>query len=217
MKITKIETQKKDSKRYNLYMDNEFKLGVHEDVIVLLSLYVNKIVDQNLYEQILIKEGYAKAKSDALKFIAYRMRCKNEVIEKLIKQDHDPTVVQEVLDFLKANGFLNDIEFAKAFIHDKATLSRHPMSRILYDLKKKGLHPSDIEMAKKYYLDQDIDFDYDNAIVLSLKKYKQLEQKKKYNEYELKQRVYQFMTQKGYNLYLVKDALNDALTNEPIA
>jgi len=216
MKITKIETQKKDLKRYNIYVDGEFTLGVHEDVIVLMGLYVNQEIDKKTLDEMLIKEGFAKAKADAIKFIAYRMRCQKEVIDKLIKNGHDPSVVRRVLDFLKENALVNDLEFAKAFIHDKATISRHPMSRIIYDLRKKGIHETDIESAKHYYTSQDTDFDYENALILSYKKYKQLYDKNKYTEYQLKQRVYQYMTQKGYNLYLVKDALEEALSENPI-
>jgi len=216
MKITKIEIQKKNNKRYNLYMDDEFKCGVHEDVIVLLGLHVNMIIDDQVYNDIILKEEYAKAKSAALKFIAYRLRSRQEVIDKLQKLELSADIIQTTLDFLDEFKFINDYEFAKAFIHDKATISKHPMKRIVYDLRNKGIDKQTIEKAKQYYDDQMIDFDYDNAKVLSLKKYKQVYGKKKYSDYEVKQKVYQYLVQKGYNLYIVKDALNDALSEEPI-
>ncbi len=216
MKITKIEIQKKNKKRYNLYLDEEFKTGIHEDVLVMLGLYVNQEITQESYDDIIQKELNAKAKSEALHYISYRMRSTSEVVKKLADSDYDNDVISVTLAFLNEHGFLNDDEFTKAFIHDKATLSRHALAKIIYDLKKKGIPLPTIEKAKNYYMDQEIDFDFDNAKVLSLKKYKQLLAKNKYNEYELKQRVYQALTQKGFNIYLVKDALSEALTDEPI-
>jgi regulatory protein len=214
MKITRIEIQKKNKKRYNLYLDNEFRTGIHEDVLVMLGLHVNQQITEEIYEDIILKELYAKAKSEALHFISYRMRSTSEVVKKL--SEYEEEVINETLDFLNEHGFLNDKEFIKAFIHDKATISRHSMTKIKYELKKIGLPTHLVEQVVNDYVDQEIDFDFDNAKVLSLKKFKQLLAKDKYNEYELKQRVYQSLTQKGYNIYLVKDALNKALEEEPI-
>jgi len=216
MKITKIEIQKKNLKRYNLYIDGEFKMGIHEDVIVSLGLYVNMVIDDHMLEDILMKEVYAKAKADALNYISYRMRSESEVKTKLYELGNTEDMVNVTIDFLYEYGYLNDYEFTKSFIHDKATLSRHSLYRIKHDLKIKGVSSKVIEKAISYYNDQMIDFDYDNAKVLSLKKYKQLSNKKKYSEYELKQRVYQALSQKGFNIYTVKDALEDALNEEPI-
>lgn len=211
MKITKIEIQKKNKKRYNLYIDDEFKMGIHEDVIVYLGLYVNQIIDESMYDDILLKEVKAQAKADAMNFISYRMRSRYEVKEKLRNLDYTEELIEETLLFLMEYGYLNDLEFTKSFIHDKATVSKHSLKKIRYDLKAKGISQSTFDDALQYYTDQDIDFEYDNAKILSKKKYDQLKAKNKYNEYELKQRVYQYMVQKGYLMYLVKDALNDAL------
>ncbi|MCH4889737.1 hypothetical protein EZV73_19295 [Acidaminobacter sp. JC074] len=216
MKITKIEIQKKNLKRYNLYIDGDFKMGIHEDVIVSLGLYVNMVIDEATVEDILLKEVYAKAKADALNYISYRMRSESEVKSKLYELGNTEDMVNVTIDFLYEYGYLNDYEFTKSFIHDKATLSRHSLYRIKHDLKLKGVSSKVIEKAINYYKDQMIDFDYDNAKVLALKKYKQLLSKKKYSEYELKQRVYQALSQKGFNIYTVKDALEDALNEEPI-
>ncbi len=216
MKITKIEIQKKNLKRYNLYIDNEFNMGIHEDVIVILGLYVNMIIDQEMYDEILLKEVYSKAKADALNYISYRMRSESEVKKKLYELGYIHEMVDATIDFLYEYSYLNDLEFTKSFIHDKATLSRHSIYRIRHDLRQKGVKPEIIEKALNNYKDQMIDFDYDNAKILSLKKYKQLYNKKKYNEYELKQRVYQALVQKGFNIYTIKEALQDALIDEPI-
>jgi len=211
MKITKIEIQKKNKNRYNLYMDDVFKCGVHEDVIVYLGLHVNQEISDETYHEILLKEVKAKAKADAIKFISYRMRSVFEVKEKLISLECGSDAISHVLDFLEEHKLVNDYEFAKAFIHDKATLSHHSMSKISFELKKKGISADIIEKSKSHYIDQGEDFDYQNAKLLSLKKYKQLVLKDKYNDFELKQRVYQTLSQKGFNIYLVKEALADVL------
>ncbi|MBI9012752.1 MAG: RecX family transcriptional regulator [Clostridiales bacterium] len=216
MKITKIEIQKKNKNRYSLYMDDVFKCGVHEDVIVYLGLHVNQEISDEMYNDILLKEVVAKAKADAIKFISYRMRSVFDVKEKLKTLECGPDVISQVLDFLEEHNLVNDFEFTKAFIHDKSSISRHSMSKISYELKKKGISSDIINKAKTYYSELGEDFDYENAKVLSLKKYKQLVVKNKYNEYEIRQKVYQYLSQKGFNIYLVKEALEDGLYEESL-
>jgi len=214
MKITKIEIQKKNKKRYNLYMDEEFKCGVHEDVIVLMGLYVNQVITEDDYFNILIKENRAKAKADAIKYLAYRMRSEHEIRDKLGSLEYQEETIDYVMDFLAEHKLINDLEFAKSFIHDKAVISRHALSKIGYDLRSKGINKAIFEQAKQHYLDANEDFDYENAKYLSLKKYKQLSEKNKFSDYEIRQKVYQAITQKGFNIYLVKDALQEALDKE---
>lgn len=214
MKITKIEIQKKNKKRYNLYMDDEFKCGVHEDVIVLMGLYVNQVITEDDYYNILLKEDRAKAKADAIKYLSYRMRSEYEIKDKLRSLEYSDETINYVLSFLSEHKLVNDLEFAKAFIHDKATISRHALSKITYDLKAKGISKQTIEAAKQHYIDSEEDFDFDNAKYLAIKKYRQVYAKNKYSDYEVKQKVYQAITQKGFNIYLVKDALHAALEQE---
>lgn len=214
MKITKIEIQKKNKKRYNLYIDDEFHMGIHEDVIVYMGLYVHQEIDESTYNNILLSEVAAKAKAEAINFLSYRMRSVYEVKKKLSSLDYLEDIIDETIDFLKKQGYLNDLEFAKAFIHDKTFVSRHSLKKIKYDIRLKGIHE---EVFEEALCDLNIpDIENENIRYFAQKKYQQLLGKKKYNAYEIKQKIYQHLVQKGFNLYEVKDMVHLIIEEESI-
>lgn len=213
MKITKIEIQKKNKKRYNLYIDDAFNMGIHEDVIVNLGLHVKQVLSESDYNDIVLKEVEAKAKQEALKYISYRLRSEFEVKEKLEALDYSEPIIHKIIAFLWEHGLLNDVYFTKAFIHDKINIAKHSLRRIKYDLKAKGIHEA---MFNEIYLnDFDLQEDYYNNLVKSIgKKHKSMLKKDKYNDYEIKQKVLQYFGQKGFEYSLLKDAYSEMIEND---
>lgn len=213
MKITKIELQKKNNKRYSIYLDEEFSFGIHEDVLIKCGLHKDQIISQEYINEILNKEEQSKANHYAINLISYRARSTKEVKDKMIDKGYSIATIDQTVAFLKENKLLNDLEFAKMFIRDKTSLSRHSIIRVKNDLRQKGVDKEIVQEA----IDSISDPDYENAKYLSFKKYEDLKSRKKYSDssdYDIKQKVYQYMNQKGFNIYLVKDALLDAITND---
>ncbi len=217
MKITKIEVQKKNIKRFSIYIDSEFSLGIHEDVLIKCNLYVNKVIDTDYIETIVKTEEQSKANHYAINLLSYRVRSKHEILTKMTEKDYDLDIINNTIDFLTDNHLLNDLEFARMFIRDKLNLTRYSILRIRHDLRNKGVDKQLINEALLLIEDDELDPDYDNAKYLSLKKYNDLKSKKKnidLSEYEIKQKVYSAISQKGFNIYIIKDALEDALKEE---
>jgi len=77
------------------------------------------------------------AKQLALKYVAVRMRTKQEVIAYLKKKGCDKTQVQDAIAFLTEYQYLDDAAYCKAWIHDK--LQFHPCGRqkLAMELSKK--------------------------------------------------------------------------------
>jgi regulatory protein len=202
MKITKLEQQKKNHNRYNLFIDGEFKIGIHEDVIVALHLYEKKEISQEDYNDILIKEQYAKAKQSALTYATYKLRSRHEVIKKLNSLEVESTIIDKVMEFLEEYNFVNDKEYIKAFINDKTNINKHSLKRIKYDLKSKGLNMTLVdEVLEDYSL---VDLELENVTTLYQKKYNQIEARNKYTDYEIEQKTMQYLMNKGYNYSIVK-------------
>ncbi|MBN2796075.1 MAG: RecX family transcriptional regulator [Clostridia bacterium] len=207
MVITKIEQQKNNKNRYSLYIDGEFKLGISEDVIVFLNLSVKQEINDTLYEMILQKELYAKAKSSALKYLQKQMKSKKEVIQKLMILEYPQVIIDEVMLFLEEYNFVDDLAYAKAYIHDKLSLSKHSMKRIQYDLNQKGIKQQIIEEALFDIDDQILLYEQENLVNDLRKKKKDYECKNKYNDYEIKQKLMYFFSQKGYSFDKIKKAI----------
>ena len=52
MKITKIERQKHNLKRYSVFLDGKYKFGIHKELIAQLNLKKGKEIDNTELERI---------------------------------------------------------------------------------------------------------------------------------------------------------------------
>ncbi len=89
----------------------------------------------------------ASAKKIAAKMISYKMYSCKEVYRKLVLKGCDETVAEAtVAEFVNA-GILNDMEYAKAYIHDAMILGMKGMFRIRQELIAKGVAASVVDKA----------------------------------------------------------------------
>ena len=68
--ITKIESQKKNNDRVNIYVDGEFFMAVFTELIYTFNLKKGMEIDQNNLTYILKEEMYIKAKNKALNILS---------------------------------------------------------------------------------------------------------------------------------------------------
>lgn len=138
MKISKIESQRKKN-RYNIYVDEDFSLGVSDDVIVKYNLYVGMEVDDDFIQDILVSEEENKVLNYALNLLSYRQRSEKELVTSMNRKDYNEQHIEKTITYLKDNNYINDLEFAKSFVYDKINLNKYGPERIKYDLIVKGV------------------------------------------------------------------------------
>lgn len=206
MIITKIEKQKNNNKRYSIFIDNEFAFGIDEIDLLYYKLKENEPLDNEKYEYILNKLLLKRAKDKALKYLGYKMRSKNQVIKKLQEYEFPSNVIDKVIRVLEKYNYINDEDFAKAFIKDKLNLKGHGVFKISYDLKMLGV---DEEIFKKYLYDEEFINEEKKAKDLLLKKLgnKNIEDL----DYKEKQKIYAYLARRGFSYDSIKKAFNSLL------
>lgn len=206
MIITKIEKQKNNNKRYSIFIDNEFAFGIDEIDLLYYKLKENEPLDNEKYEYILNKLLLKRAKDKALKYLGYKMRSKNQVIKKLQEYEFPSNVIDKVIRVLEKYNYINDEDFAKAFIKDKLNLKGHGVFKISYDLKMLGV---DEEIFKKYLYDEEFINEEEKAKGLLLKKLgnKNIEDL----DYKEKQKIYAYLARRGFSYDSIKKAFNGLL------
>lgn len=91
----------------------------------------------------------ASAKKIAAKFISYKMYSCGEICRKLMLKGCDKETAETVVaEFVNA-GILNDMEYAKAYIHDAMLIGLKGMFRIRQELLAKGVAKSIIDKAEE--------------------------------------------------------------------
>lgn len=200
----KIEKYKKISEgKYRIILDNGVITDVYEDVIVKNNLLYKKDIDIELLNKIEKENNYEEAYNISLKYIAVRLRSINEIRVYLKKKNIDEIIIDNTIERLIKNKFLNDEIFTKAFIKDKLNFTTMGKFKLINELSKLKV---DSEIISKYIEEIDDDIWYERMNKL-INKY--LKSKKKYDNKILKNKLYIYLVNLGYDKNLVINAINN--------
>lgn len=199
MKIIKYE--KMGNSKYRIFLENNEKIDVYEDVIIKNNLLYKK----ELTRDMLIKIDDDNSKFDlynrAVKYIAVRIRSEKEIFNYLRKLTDDSEVINNIIDKLYKNKLLNDEDFTKAFINDKFKFSSMGPYMIMAELKK---HQISDEIIYKYLNKID-----EKEIVEKMNKQINKIVKSTKNKERLKHKIYTNLMRLGYSSDDIMKSLNN--------
>src|SRR3989338_2417073 len=145
MKITEVSPQKKNLKRFNVFLDGVFAFGADEDLIVDRRLLVGKILNTEDLEKLLFEAEVGKLMERMYGLFNIRQRSEKEIKDYLrnlsfkrkIKDSEEISVqaIELLVSKLKQKRLLNDKEFATSWFEARS--------------KKKGLQAIKAELYKK--------------------------------------------------------------------
>ncbi len=145
MVVTKIERQKKNTRRASIYLDGKFAFGVHVDTITQFGLRKGDVLDQKKLEELQKAEELLRAKDKAMRLLSHRARSEKEIRDRLRQASYSSSIIQEVVSALKRSGLLDDVAFARLYAHD--TIARKPLGKRLLrrQLRTKGIADETID------------------------------------------------------------------------
>lgn len=153
-KITKIEVQKKNEQRFNIYIDEPFACGVDIAVLTEFGLAKGMEVTDELLEQLTDHETHRKAINRALVYLGARVRSEKEVIEDLQKKEYEEDAIDAAMLYLRENKFVDDNAFAKMFCRTMVNTTLKGPQTIKRELRQKGIGENDTEEALEYFTDE---------------------------------------------------------------
>ena len=137
MKIEKFK--KLRNGEYSLFLDNDSVINVHEDLILKYNLLLTKEVTTQL-KDILLNENKKYSSYDiALRYLGIKMHSIKEMKEYLKKKDYSIDIINDVIERLKKDKYLNDNIYSKCFIADRINLSNDGPYKIIRELEKRGI------------------------------------------------------------------------------
>lgn len=204
MKITKIEAQKRNLDRVNIYIDGEFAFGLTDDLRYKYGLSSGKEVTQEFIDDVLKAEEQNKVINHALKFLSYRQRSEKEIYDRLRKNEYDENMINNAIEYCKDQGYINDKDFAETFIRDKININRLGSQRIKYELMGKGI--------SRDIIDKVLVPDYDEELDMAM----ELAEKKMYSyRNDDRNAIYRklggYLQRRGYSFDIVRKVLDQVL------
>ncbi|MGN8646883.1 recombination regulator RecX [Gracilibacillus sp. HCP3S3_G5_2] len=153
--ISKITTQKKSKHRFNIFLkENEqeyYGFSVNEDILIEYYLRKGLFLTAEMIEQIQEKDESYKAYALSVKYLSYRMRSEQELIDYLQRKEVDDTYIGEVISRLKQEGLVDDLAFSEALVRTRIQTSSKGPLLIKKELTEKGINATIMEQALSLY------------------------------------------------------------------
>jgi regulatory protein len=86
-----------------------------------------------------------RAREAALRLLDYRARSRRELAERLARKGFAPPVIAAATTQLESAGLVNDVEFARAWVHARMASNPRGAALIRWELRRKGVEESIIE------------------------------------------------------------------------
>jgi len=205
--ITKIEVQKRNNERVNIYLDGEYAFSISMELVYKEGLKSKMEIDIDRLRDIADKEGYLKCKSTALKIIEKSYKTEKEMRDKLKQKEYTDNQVEKTIEFLREYNFINDESYVNAYVNDK--ISSRGRQKIKYDLIRKGI---DSNLIDEKLSNIDSDDEKNTAFNLAKKKYNNIK-KSESDSYKLSGKLYRFLMSKGYNYEIIKDVVRKVMND----
>lgn len=205
--ITKIEVQKKNQERVNIYVDEKFFMAIYKELVFTFNLKKGDNIEEDNLRQILNDEMFLKGKNKALNILSKSSQSEKKIREKLV-EDFEEDVIDRVIEFLKKYNFINDDELASKIVNTNVNLNKYGKNKIKQNLYNKGIEKSAIDEAISN-IDQDSE--YENALYLAEKRYARVKNEDPKKAYS---KIANHLAYKGFNYDIIKRVLNKVLKSD---
>lgn len=139
--ITRLETQKRNKQRVNVYIDDAYVFSLTMEEAAKLhrgqTLTDAEIAALNSVDEV------QRAVDAGAHFLASRPRSVREVRRRLYEKEVAEPVIDAAIDRLTTLGYLDDLAFANFWVKERMTFKPTSPRALRYELKQKGV-PDDI-------------------------------------------------------------------------
>ena len=215
MKVTKLSSQKKDSSRVNIYIDEEFFCGISLDSVAKFNLYVGAELDEAELAKILKNELLNRFFQRAMSYISRSVKTefqlrrylkdlsikKKNVWYNEIEKDELEKIFNEIISKLTKYGYVDDRVFAEQFVLSRIKNKPRGKMVLISELMSKGVS-KDIATEK---VDELVEDEYDMLRKIYEKKFGS----EKISSRDRKK--IDFLLRKGFSWDLIERFIN----NEP--
>jgi regulatory protein len=155
------------------------------------------------------KYSLLEAKSTLEAFCAYQERCSYELQKKMNTWNLDVEDQNILLADLISNNFLNEERFAEAYVSGKTRIKKWGRIKIRIELQRRFISEYSINKGLKTI---DPDQYWEALLDLAARKWEAL--KMETNDYKRKMKIYSFLSAKGYETDIIRDAVDQVITQQ---
>jgi len=204
-KITKIEYQKNNKNRVNIYLDDSFAFGVDLNIMIKYSLAKNMELEDEFVEEILIAEEEINVYNYALSVLSRQAKSEKQLIDKLKEKGYDNQFIDNAIIKLKQQKYIDDERYSEMLINSKINVSKYGKRRIKEALYEKGIDRETIDEKIEQLTEED---ELKRAYSLGSKKLKTLKEE---DTRKLFIKLSNYLINKGFEYGTVKKTISNLL------
>lgn len=178
------------NKKYEVILSDGEALELNEDMMVEYRIYKGKELTLDLAAEIEERIQFFDAYSKALSYATTYFKCSKEISDYLLKKGYSKDISDEVSNALLEKKVIDDDNYLSIYV-SKLTKDGNGRLMISHKIYEKGL-------KNDYTIDEELYFDVLSK--LTKKKLKTIKDKKK-------ERLYRYLSSKGYTLEDINKAL----------
>ena len=183
-----------------IIFDDFSKIRIDYRVVVDIGLRKNDNISEEQKNKLLVQTEKLKLKDSAFRLLSMRRHSKFELSQKLIRKGFEKVEVHSMLDELSSKGYLNDIDFAHAYVEERLAKKKVGINKIRAELISKGLDKSIIVNILSMI---DYSISEETALKLAEKKLLSLRRKEN-NKRKITQKVSAFLFTKGFEPEMIR-------------
>ncbi len=216
-KVTLVEPQKKNPRRFNVFLDGKFAFGADEDLIVERRLVVGKEIPSEDLEKLLFEAEVGKLMERMYGLVSIRQRSEKEIRDYLRnlsfkrkvkdKEELSDITVESLIAKLKQKGLINDAQFAKDWTEARG--KKKGWRAIQAELSQKGVS-REIQASIRY---QVVSSKNEEVVATSLLE-KKLKSWRNLEKFDFKKKAYEFLMRKGFEYSIVAAVVEKTLKKE---
>lgn len=198
MKIIKY-CKLKDNRYMVLFDDIEVK--IYDDVIIKFDLLRKKEIDKREFDELIKYNDSLDAYYKALKYITKKIRTEKEIF-KYLQKDFSKNIIDDVIDKLRNEKYIDNDIYIKCYVNDKLNLSNDGPNKIKKDLITLGMKEVDVESYING-IDNQVWLDKLQGIVN-----KRIKCNHQYGMNRLKEKIVYDLGNLGYYKWMIEDILS---------
>lgn len=135
--ITKLEYQKNNESRANLYLDDEFYCGISVELCIKEHLKSGMEIDKEKLDELILEDEKGVAFTKAINYVSNNYKTKKQVKDYLYKKGYNKDTITYVVDKMEEYKYLDDENYAKQFVLTYS--KKYGKLKLIAGLRSKGI------------------------------------------------------------------------------
>ncbi|MFU1792449.1 regulatory protein RecX [Paenibacillus azoreducens] len=201
--ITAVEREPKQKGRY-LISFGEYKLSVHEDVMIKFRMMKGQVFTKQELEEIVLADEKQRAYVQALKYLERKQRTRKELEDRLRQKEFGYAVIEQALQRLEQEGLVNDELYAKQWAEQRISGQRKGRSWVKQELRQKGV---DNLLIGEALAEVSREQEFESCLIVGRKKWHQT----RGEIMDRKRKTGAFLMRRGFSGEMARKVINECI------